>query len=174
MPSWKAPIHGSVRRFWIKRLDEMHERIATQLNEILKGTREIPSWMMYRRAMLCQKNPVKGNSVEYFRPINCLSIMWKLLADIISEDMYCFIKNKNLLPEEQKGCRRKTRGTKDQLLMDMTILKDCRKRRINLAMAWIDYRKAYEFVPHSSILMCLDMLDIADNIRSLLEKKMKK
>ena len=31
-------------------------------------------------------------------------------------------------------------------------------------MAWIDYRKVYDFVPHSWILECLDMLD---NVRSL-------
>ena len=66
-------------------------------------------------------------------------IMWKLLTGIISEDMYCFMENENLLPEEQKGCRRKSRGTKDQLLIDKAILKDCRKRRTNLAMAWINY-----------------------------------
>ena len=63
---------------------------------------------------------------------------------------------------------------KDQLLIDKTIVKDCRKRRTNLAMAWIDYRKAYDFVPHSWILECLDMLGIADNVRSFLEKSMKK
>ena len=84
------------------------------------------------------------------------------------------MKDENLLPEEQQGCRRKSRGTKDQLLIDKTILKDCRKRRTNLAMAWIDYRKAYDFVPHSWILECLDMLGIADNVRSFLEKSMKK
>ena len=84
------------------------------------------------------------------------------------------MENENLLPEEQKGCRRKSRGMKDQLLIDKTILKDCRKRRKNLAMAWIDYRKSYNFVPHSWILECLDMLGIADNVRSFLEKSMKK
>ena len=78
------------------------------------------------------------------------------------------------MPEKQKGYKRKSRGTKDQLLIDKTILKDCRKRRTNLAMAWIDYRKAYDFVPHSWILECLDMLGIADNVRSFLEKSMKK
>ena len=44
------------------------------------------------------------------------------------------------------SCRRKSRGTKDQLLIDKIILKDCKKRRTNLAMAWIDYRKTYDFV----------------------------
>ena len=122
--------------------------------------------------MLCQKDPAKGNSVENFRPITCLPLMWKLLTGI-SGDMYCFMENENLLLEEQKGCRRKSRGAKDQLLIDKTILKDCRKRRTNLAMTWIDYRKAYYFIPHSWILECLDMFDIADNVRSFLEKSMK-
>ena len=55
--------------------------------------------------------------------------------------MHCFMENENLLPEEQKSSKRKNRGTKDQLLIAKTILKDCRKRRGNLAMAWIYYKK---------------------------------
>ena len=79
MLNWKAPGHDGVQAFWIKRLDKMHERIAIQLNEILEGTKEIPSWMTYGRTVLCQKDPAKGNSVENFRPITCLPLMWKLL-----------------------------------------------------------------------------------------------
>ena len=41
-------------------------------------------------------------------------------------------------------------------------------------MAWIDYRKAYDFFPHSWILERFDMLGISDNVRSFLEKSMKK
>ena len=41
-------------------------------------------------------------------------------------------------------------------------------------MAWIDYRKAYDFDPHAWIIECLDMLGIADNVRSSLEKNMNK
>ena len=81
------------------------------------------------------------------------------------------MENENLLPEKQKGCRRKSRATKDQLLIDKTILKDCRKRRTNLAIAWIDYRKACDFVPHSWILECLDMLGIPDNVISFFYRK---
>jgi len=165
MPNWKA---GGVQGVWIKRLDKMLGRIVTQLNEILEGT-----WMTYGRTVLCQKDIAKGNSVENFRPITCLPLMWKLLAGIVSEDIYCFMENENLFPEEQKGCRRKSRGTKDQLLIDKAVLKDCKKKRTNLAMAWIDYRKAYDFVPHSCILECLDMFGIAENIRKFLENSMK-
>ena len=76
----------------------MHEKIATQLNEILEGAKGIPSSMRYGRTVLRQKDLVKGNSVENFRPITCLLLMWKLLTSIISEDMYCFMENEHLLP----------------------------------------------------------------------------
>ena len=82
----------------------MHERIATQLNEIIEGTKEIPSWMTYERTVLCQMDPVKGNSTKSFRTITCLPLMWKLLTGFNLENIYYFMEN--LLPEKQKGCRR--------------------------------------------------------------------
>ena len=39
-------------------------------------------------------------------------------------------------------------------------------------MAWIDYKKAYDFVPHSWINECMKMFGIAENVRNLLEKNM--
>ena len=99
--------------------------------------------------------------------------MWKLLTGVIAEDMYTDLEKENLLPNEQKGCKRNSRGTKDQLLIDKTVLKDCRKRNTNLAMAWIDYKKAYDLVPHSWIKECLELMGIAGNVRELSEKSMK-
>ena len=37
-------------------------------------------------------------------------------------------------------------------------------------MAWTGYRKTYDFIPHSQILECLDMLAIADNVKFFGEK----
>ena len=40
-------------------------------------------------------------------------------------------------------------------------------------MGWIDYKKAYDMVPHPWILECLKLFGAAENIRSLLENSMK-
>uniref|UniRef100_A0A803SPT5 acid phosphatase n=1 Tax=Anolis carolinensis TaxID=28377 RepID=A0A803SPT5_ANOCA len=40
-----------------------------------------------------------------------------------------------------KGNKRKSRGTKDQLLIDKMILENCKSRKANLHMTWIDYKK---------------------------------
>ena len=94
------------------------------------------------------------------------------MTGVIAEVMYKHLEG--ILPEEQKGCRRRSRGTKDQLLIDKAILKDCKRRHTNLAMAWIDYRKAYDMVPHSWIGECLEMFGIAVNVRQFLLISMKK
>ena len=41
-------------------------------------------------------------------------------------------------------------------------------------MAWVDYRKTYDMVPHLLIIECLDWLEVAANIKSLLVNSMKK
>ena len=65
--------------------------------------------------------------------------MWKLLTGIVADEIYNHVKEKDLFLEEQKGCCRNSRGTKDQLLMDMAVMKNCRKRRFGLSIVWIDY-----------------------------------
>ena len=48
-------------------------------------------------------------------------IMWKLLTGVIAGEMYNYLEREKILPEEQKGCKRGSRGTKDQLLIDKTL-----------------------------------------------------
>ena len=43
----------------------------------------------------------------------------------------------------------------------------------NLSVPWIDYKKAYDMVPQPSILQCLNILKVADNIRNVIEKSIK-
>ena len=49
-------------------------------------------------------------------------------------------------------------------------MKDCKKRHTNMSMTWIDYNKAYDFVPHSWINECMELSGIADNVRNFLKK----
>ena len=154
IPNWKAAGPDRVQGYWLKNLSSLHDRIACQLNTVVKSG-EVPAWMTYGRTVLCIKDRSKGNAVNNFRPISCLPLMWKLLAGMLSEQLYEHVDTNNMLPSEQKGCRKETRGTKDQLLIDKMVLKNCKRRQTNLAMAYVDYKKAYDMVPHSWILKSL-------------------
>ena len=52
------------------------------------------------------------------------------------------------------------------------ILRDCRKKHKNLGMAWIDYKKAYDMVPHSWILESLELVQVSDNILKFVKRSM--
>ena len=78
-----------------------------------------------------------------------------------------------LLPEERKGCRRKCKGTADLLFIDKIILREVQMRKKNLAVAWIDYKKAHGMVPQSWIVECLDMVRVCEQIRHFLSESMK-
>ena len=172
MPNWKSPGPDLVQGFWQKNFTAMHDRITVQLKICLE-TGKTPQWMTKGRTVLILKDIKKGNIVSNYRPITCLPLMWKLLTGMIAEDMYIHLEEKGVFPEEQKGCRKDSRGTNDLLYIDQQILREVKRRKRNLATAWIDYKKAYDNVPHSWIQECLRIFGIADNVVGLLDQSMK-
>ena len=107
-----------------------------------------------------------------YRPITCLPLMYKLLTGMISEDVYGFLDKNDLLPDKQKGARKQSRGAQDLLFIDKMVMRNARAGNKNLFMAWIDYRKAKNMLPHSWIKECLDLFGIASNIKRLLSNCM--
>ena len=71
-------------------------------------TGNVPDWMVKERTVLIQKDSAKRTVVSYYRPIACLPIMWKLLPGIFAEETYDHLKDNNLLPDEQKGYRKRS------------------------------------------------------------------
>ena len=136
------------------------------------GEDDLPEWITHGRTVLCQKDPQKGNRADNYRPITYLPLMWKLLTGVIAEEMYNYLEREKILPEEQKEYKRGSRATKDQLLIDKTVIKDCKKRHTNLSTAWLGCRKAYDLVPHSWVNECTEMFGIAENLRTFLQKSM--
>ena len=172
MPNWKAPGPDGVQGFWIKRLTTMHSHIATFLQQCLKDA-SVPEWMTSGRTVLVLKDPAKGNDAGNYRPITCLPLMWKALTGAVANILYEHLESNNIIGDEQKGCRRAMRGTKDHLMLDKVILKDCKGRHTNMAIAWIDYKKAYDMVPHSWILESMRVTGMAANVVCLIENSMR-
>ena len=95
----------------------------------------MPSWLTRGRTSLLQKGKGKGNVASSYRPITCLPLMWKLLTGVIADQKYTHLGPEKLIPEEQKGCRKGSRGTKDLLYIDRAVIKEVRSRNKNLAVA---------------------------------------
>ena len=171
MPNWKVPGPDGVMGFWFKKFTSLHQSLSSWLGECLRSG-VVPEWMVKGRTVLIQKDPTKGTQPGNYRPITCLPQMWKLLTGILAEGLYDHLKDQNLLPDEQKGCRKKSRGTKDQLLIDKAVLCEARRKNRCLAMAWVDYKKAYDMVPHTWVLEVMEMMGVAQNVRELVGTSM--
>ena len=76
-----------------------------------------------------QKDKEKGKAASNYRPITSLSLVWKLLTGVIGEEVYGFLDTNLLLPQEQKGCRRKSRGTNDLLFIEKMIMREVKMRK---------------------------------------------
>ena len=119
---------------------------------------------------MLQKDKSKGNVASNYRPITCLPLMWKLLTGVIVDRRYAHLYQEKLLPEEQKGCWKSSRGTNDLLYIDRAVIKEVKSRKKNLSMVWIHYKKAYDMVPHLWIIECLDLFGVAVNIKEFVSE----
>ena len=157
----------------LKSFTTVHGVLATVLNECIE-VGDVPEWLVEGRTILVTKDSKNGTEVGNFRPIACLILIWKLLTGTISDKTYDHLEKNRLLPEEQKGSRRKCQGTKDQIAIDRCILQNCRKRKTNLSMTWVDYKKDYDMVPHSWNIATMGMVGLADNIIGLIKQSTNK
>ena len=90
------------------------------------------------KTTLQMKNKEEGTIPNNYRPITCLPTTYKLMIAIITESMLNYFENYGFIPDEQKSNRRKSRGTKDQLFFDKIIMRNAKRRKTNLLVAWID------------------------------------
>ena len=56
------------------------------------------------------------------------------MTGMLAEKMYYHLERENILPSQEKRCRKGSCGTKDQLLIDKMVLRECKKRHTNLAV----------------------------------------
>ena len=135
---------------------------------------QVTDWMTKGKTTLIQKDPSKGTAPNNYRPITYLLIMWKILTAQIRVEIYYSLIIRGLFPDEQKGCHKGARGTAELLYRDQHILNEHKNGWKNLAMTWIDNKKAYDMVLQSWIINCLKMYKISNEIINFIEKKHEK
>ena len=173
LSNWKAPGPDRVANVWIKKITSLVDPLTKCINKLIIEEENMPEWLTTGDTYLIPKNEETKNPEKY-RPITCLPTIYKILTSILSSRIYEHIEQHDIINEEQKGCIRNCLGTKDQLLINKMILENCRHHQKNLSMTWIDYKKAYDSVPHSWIRRVLQIYKINDKIVSFVSNSMQK
>ena len=79
--------------------------MAKAYTRIIGKPTEMPEWLTGGPTILLPKTEETKNPKNY-RPITCLPTMYKVLKSILADRTYAFLSEHQLLPSEQKGCRR--------------------------------------------------------------------
>ena len=127
----------------------------------------------HRKDHIDPKGPSTGTAPHNHKLIICLPMMWKILTAQIRKEIYYSLTSHGMFSDEQKWCRKGSRGSTELLFIDQNILNEGKTRWKNLAMSRIDYKKAYDMVPQSWIIKYRKMYKISHEVINFIEKTMK-
>ena len=147
--------------------------LQKNFNAITEEPEKAPDWLTTGVTYLTPKSGDR-KEVRNYRPITCLPTMYKTLTGIIAKRISTHLEEQSLLPAEQKGCHPGSKGCKAQLMISKAIYEDCRRRNKNLSIAWIDYQKAFDSVPHSWVEKSIDLVGVNSKIVRFCKLSMEK
>ena len=139
--------------------------------EKVKDNDLTPVWWPSGRTVLLPK-PKNLTDEKNYRLITCLNTSYKLQTGLVGK----YVREhtmENIWDEGQLGAVVGVLGTVDQLIIDRPMMEEVKTFR-SLAVAFYDYKKAYDKVRHDWMLRVYTWIGIPDNVITLLSLLMKK
>ena len=171
--SWKCPGVDHIHNYWWERFTNLHECTLKIVKGVIRNPDKSPQWLTTGRTRLAIKK-IPTNEPRNYRPITCLPVIYKITSSIITGRMKSHLEANKLIPEEQKGGISNCNGCVDQLLINSMVLDDAKKHQKDLSIAWIDYQKAFDSVPHDWIIQSLKMHKFDDVTINFFKETMNK
>lgn len=169
--NWKSPGTDKIHNYWYKKFTTIHPFLHTHINKFIESPENFPKFITEGITYMLPKDSDYSNPAHY-RPITCLQTIYKLIAGCIKELIYTHVISNNILAEEQKGCRKFSQGCKEQLVIDSAVMKQATVKKKDISTMFIDYRKAYDSVPHSWLLYILQHYKVHPTIIQFLRNVM--
>lgn len=170
---WKAPGPDGIQGFWWKTWGTANSALRDWLNQALRAQQTPPSWLCRGRTVLLYKSGEPSQPQNY-RPITCLPSAYKIITSTLAERLQAHLALGPALPLEQRCLKRGEWGCTHTHILDNAIVLDstrgCGQKK--LAVAWIDYAKAFDSIPHSTFLWCLRRVCVPKALIHLLSRFM--
>ena len=90
--------------------------------------------------------------------------MYKVYTAILVEFIMEHCEENNIITEKQAAGKRGSWGCTDQLLINKMIYDEVTSNRRNLVTVWLDYKKAFDSVPHNWLIRILEMAKVPEKI----------
>ena len=138
-----------------------------------KDNNLIPSWLSSGRTVLLPKMDDLSDE-KNFRPISCLNTSYKILTGLNAKYMREHARSNTIWDEGQLGAVEGVLGTVDQLIIDRCIMEEVKQYHRNLAVAFYDYKKAYDKVHNDWMLRVYQWTGIPREVVQLISVLMEK
>ena len=168
-----APGIDGIQNYWWKKFKAAQRALKRAFEKIRDNNELILVWWPSGRTILLPKMKDLSDEKKY-HPIKCLNTSYKLLTGLIGKYMRELAIVNNIWDKGQVGASKGGLGTVDQLIIDRCIMEEVKSYHRNLAVAYYDYKKAYDKVHHDWMLRVYTWTGIPTNVITLLRELMRK
>lgn len=168
---WKAHGPDGLQSFWWKAFKTAGAALYKLARFHLTTGSSLPKdWLTVGRIVLIHKAGSHDDPANY-RPIACLNTCYKLLTSFVTAYLHQYVKERGVLPEEQVALRKGVWGCTHALILDQTLIADALNQRQHpISVAWIDYAKAFDSLPHSYIKWLISALQVPKPLGEFIKK----
>ena len=149
--------------YWVKQCKSTRRATFDIFRKVSDNEDTIPEWLVKTRTTSLAKNQDTKNP-KNFRPIACENILLKTYTGTLALLIEEHLADNNIIAPEQAGAKKGMWGCTDQLLINRAVTDETIKNRRNLYMIWLDYKKAYDSVPHGWITEAMKLAKIPEKI----------
>ena len=166
---WKAHGPDGIQGYWWKAFKTAGEVLYQLTRDHLTTGTPLPlGWLTEGRVVLIYKAGSTDDPANY-RPIACLNTCYKMITGFITAYLNIYVKERHVLPGEQIALREGVWGCTHALTLDQTLTADAQDQKQRaISVAWIDYAKAFDSVPHSYIKWLIGALQVPKPLRKFL------
>ena len=149
--------------YWVKQCKSTRRATFDIFRKVSDNKDTIPEWLVKTRTTLLAKNQDTKNP-KNFRPIACENMLLKTYTGTLALLIEEHLADNNIIAPEQAGAKKGMWGCTDQLLINRAVTDEAIKNQRNLYMIWLDYKKAYDSVPHGWITEAMKLAKIPAKI----------
>ena len=166
----KASGPDGIQGFWWKTFSIANSALYKPVPHHLTSGNPLPhGWIANARTILLHKSGPKSDPFN-FRPITCLNTCYKLLRGFISTFIGQYVSERNMVAIEQRALQKNIWGCTHAPTVDQTLIADAHDQKQRpISVAWIDYAKAFDSIPHTYIKWVLRSRQVPPPLRKLLK-----
>ena len=95
--------------------------------------------------------------------------MYKIYTSCLNSFLYDHCHYHKIITSEQAAGKKGVWGCTEHLLINKSIMSEVRNKKRNLITIWLDYKKAFDSVPHEWLIQSLHLAKLPEDLIRAIE-----